>query len=158
MMLPMKPTIADGHTVTMHYRLTLDNGTVVDESFGGEPLVYQHGAQNIVPGLERQLTGKSAGDECKVSVEPTEGYGEYDPAAEQPVPRTQFPPDADLQSGMSFQAQSPQGTMVLFIRRIEGDDVVVTSNHPLAGERLNFEIQIVDVTVTTEDEKKAGEG
>ena len=58
----MKPAIADGHVVTIHYRLTLDDGSIADQSFGGEPLVYLHGAQNIVPGLERQLAGKNVGD------------------------------------------------------------------------------------------------
>src|SRR5690606_29427890 len=99
----MKPAIADGHVVTIHYRLTLDDGSIADESFGGEPLVYLHGAQNIVPGLERQLTGRQVGETCEVTVVPGEGYGEYDPAADQQVPRSAFPANVELHAGMSFQ-------------------------------------------------------
>ena len=67
----MKPAIADGHAITIHYRLTLDDGCIADDSFGGEPLVYLHGARNVVPGLERQLTGKHVGDTCEVEVPPS---------------------------------------------------------------------------------------
>ncbi|MFN6192528.1 MAG: peptidylprolyl isomerase, partial [Planctomycetota bacterium] len=83
----MKPAIADGHVVTIHYKHTLDDGSVADQSLGGEPLVYLHGAQNIVPGLERQLAGRKVGDKVDCVVPANEGYGEYDPAAEQAVPR-----------------------------------------------------------------------
>lgn len=153
----MKPAIADGHAVTIHYRLTLDDGSIADDSFAGEPLVYLHGAHNIVPGLERQLAGKKVGDTCEVTVPASEGYGEYDPAAEQTVPKTAFPPNVDLHVGMSFQTKGRNGQpMPVWIRSLKDDKVVVTANHPLAGQQLNFKIEVVDVRRATADEKKHG--
>lgn len=153
----MKPAIADGHAVTIHYRLTLDDGTVADDSFGGDPLVYLHGAQNIVPGLEKQLAGKNVGDTCEVEVSPEEGYGQYDPTAEQSVPKSAFPGDVQLQPGMSFQTRGPNGQpMPVWIRKIEEENVVVTANHPLAGQQLSFKVEVVDVREATDEEKQHG--
>lgn len=153
----MKPAIADGHVVTIHYRLTLDDGSIADDSFGGDPLTYLHGAHNIVPGLERQLAGKNVGDTLEVVVEAKEGYGEYDPTAEQTVPKTQFPPNVELKVGMSFQTRARTGQqMPVWIRAISGDNVVVSANHPMAGQRLNFKIEVKDVRRATNEEKKHG--
>jgi FKBP-type peptidyl-prolyl cis-trans isomerase SlyD len=153
----MKPAIADGHVVTIHYRLTLDDGSIADDSFGGDPLVYLQGAQNIVPGLEKQLAGKKIGETLEVTVPANEGYGEYDPAAEQTVPKTAFPPNVDLQVGMSFQTKGRNGQPIpVWIRSLKGDDVIVTANHPMAGQQLNFKIEVVDVRRATADEKKHG--
>ncbi|MFN9756624.1 MAG: peptidylprolyl isomerase [Planctomycetota bacterium] len=153
----MKPAIADGHVVTIHYKLTLDDGSVADQSLGGEPLVYLHGAQNIVPGLERQLAGRKVGDKVDCVVPANEGYGEYDPAAEQAVPRNQVPADADVQVGMAFQTRGRDGrAMTVFVREVMPDTVTITSNHPMAGQRLNFAIAVVDVRRATPEEKKHG--
>lgn len=153
----MKPAIADGTVVTIHYRLTLDDGSIADDSFGGDPLVYLHGSRNIVPGLERQLTGKNVGDSCDCEVPPAEGYGEYDPAAENTVPKSAFPPDVQLAVGMSFQTRARNGRQIpVWIRKLDGDNVIVTANHPLAGQRLNFKIEVVDVRRATPQEKQHG--
>jgi FKBP-type peptidyl-prolyl cis-trans isomerase SlyD len=153
----MKSVIADGQIVTLHYRLTLDDGSIADESFGGEPLIYLHGAHNIVPGLERQLAGKSAGEKCDATVPPSEGYGEYDPTLDQTVPRSAFPADAQLSVGIAFQAQDQQGQPVtLWIRHIEGDQVTVSPNHPMAGQTLNFSVEVLDVREATAQEKEHG--
>jgi FKBP-type peptidyl-prolyl cis-trans isomerase SlyD len=122
----MKPAIANGHVVTLHYRLTLDDGSIADESFGGEPLIYLHGAQNIVPGLERQLTGKQPGDKCDVTVPANEGYGEYDPSLDQTVPKTAFPAGAQLAAGVAFQARGPNGEpTTVWVRSVKEEQVVV---------------------------------
>ncbi|MCR9247267.1 MAG: peptidylprolyl isomerase [bacterium] len=153
----MKPAIADGHAVTIHYRLTLDDGTVADDSFGGDPLVYLHGSHNIVPGLEKQLTGKNVGETCEVEVDPSEGYGQYDPAADQAVPKSQFPPNVDIQPGMSFQAKGPNGQPIpVWVAKVEEETVTITANHPLAGQRLSFKVEVVDVREATEEEKQHG--
>ena len=153
----MTAPIADGHVVTLHYRLTLDDGTIADESFGGEPLVYLHGHRNIVPGLESQLAGKNAGDKCEVKVPAAEGYGEYDPTLDQTVPRSAFPENAQLDVGIAFQAQTQQGQPItLWIRAINGDDITVSPNHPMAGQNLNFSVEILDVRDATPQEKEHG--
>lgn len=153
----MKPAIADGHVVTIHYRLTLDDGSVADQSFGGDPLVYLHGSQNIVPGLERQLAGKKIGDKLDVAVPANEGYGEYDPAAEQSVPKDQFPPNAEIKVGTAFQTRGRNGQpMTVWVRAIKDDQVTITANHPMAGQKLNFTVEVLDVRRATADEKKHG--
>jgi FKBP-type peptidyl-prolyl cis-trans isomerase SlyD len=153
----MKPASADGHVVTIHDRLTLDDGSIADQSFGGDPLVYLHGAQNIVPGLERQLAGKKVGESLSVSVPANEGYGEYDPAADQTVPRSQFPPNVEIQVGMSFQTRNRTGQAItVWVRAIKEDKVTVSANHPMAGQRLHFAVEVVDVRRATPDEKKHG--
>ncbi|MCA8951533.1 MAG: peptidylprolyl isomerase [Planctomycetes bacterium] len=153
----MKPAIADGHAVTIHYRLTLDDGTIADDSFGGDPLVYLHGASNIVPGLEKELLGKNVGETCEVEVAPAEGYGEYDPTAEQSVPKSAFPPNAPLEPGMSFQTRGPRGQpMPVWVRKIEEENVIITANHPLAGQRLSFKVEVVDVREATAEELQHG--
>lgn len=143
--------------MTLHYRLTLDDGSIADESFGGEPLVYLHGHGNIVPGLEKQLVGKSAGEKADVTVAPAEGYGEYDPTLDQVVPRSAFPENAELQVGIAFQAQTQQGQPItLWIRNISGDDITVSPNHPMAGQNLNFSVEILEVREATPQEKEHG--
>lgn len=153
----MKPAITDGQVVTLHYRLTLDDGSIADESFGGEPLVYLHGAGNIVPGLERQLTGKHAGDKCDVAVPAAEGYGEYDPAADQTVPKSAFPKGAPLEPGTPFQTRGRNGQPVtIWVRSVKAEEVVVSTNHPMAGQALNFAVEIVDVRPATAQERQHG--
>ncbi len=151
----MKLAIADGHVVTIHYRLTLDDGSIADQSFGGDPLVYLHGAQNIVPGLERQLLGKNVGDKLDAIVPANEGYGDYDPAAEQAVPKSQFPPEVAV--GMAFQTRGRNNQpMTVWVRTIKGDKVTITANHPMAGQNLNFHVEVLEVRRATADEKKHG--
>ena len=152
----MKPAIADGHTVTLHYRLTLDDGTVADDSFGGDPVTYRHGGNGVVPGLERGLAGKRVGDEFEVQVGPDDGYGPYDPAAEQAVPRAHFPADVEIQAGMPVQADGPQGPVTLWVRSVDDANVVVTSNHPLAGRTLIYTVRIIDVRETPAGEPAPG--
>lgn len=152
-----KPAIANGHAVTIHYRLTLDDGSIADESFGSEPLVYLHGSQNIVPGLERQLLGKQVGERIDAQVSPAEGYGEYDPTVEQTVPRASFPAKVELAVGMSFQTRARNGQPIpVWVRAIKGDQVTVSPNHPLAGQQLNFHVEVVDVRKATAEEKAHG--
>lgn len=152
----MSQTIADGHVVTFHYTLTV-NGEVIDSSDGGQPLAYLHGAQNIVPGLERQLTGRKVGDAFAAMVPPGEGYGEKSAATAQRVPKSAFPPDAKLSVGASFMAQGSEGhPMRIYIVGIEGDEVLIDSGHPLAGKDLMFDIKVVSIRAASEEEVAHG--
>lgn len=141
----------------IHYQLTLDDGSVADSSFNSEPLAYLHGHGNIVPGLERQLLGKTAGDKFDAEVPCEEGYGQLDPNADQVVPRNAFPADVQLGVGMGFHGEDDQGrTVPLFIKAIDGEQVTITTNHPLAGQRLNFKVEVVEVRAATEEELQHG--
>ena len=150
-------TIQKDSVARIHYKLTLDDGSVADNSFDGEPLAYLHGHGNIVPGLERQLEGKTAGDKFDAEVPCEEGYGQVDPNADQVVPRNAFPADVQLGVGMGFHGEDDRGnTVPLFIKAIDGDQVTITTNHPLAGQRLNFAIEVVEVRKATEEELAHG--
>lgn len=150
-------TVSAGRVVSMHYKLTLDDGQVVDSSEGGDPLAYLHGAGNIVPGLEAEIDGKAVGDDFEVKVTPEQGYGVRQDEAVQTVERGAFPPDANLEVGMSFQAMDQdQNPIMGTIQAVVGDQVTVDFNHPLAGHNLNFSIQVTEVRDATPEEKEHG--
>jgi FKBP-type peptidyl-prolyl cis-trans isomerase SlyD len=143
--------------VTIHYRLTLDDGSIADESFGGEPLVYLHGHGNLVPGLETMLLGKAAGDKLDAVVAARDGYGEFDPGAESSLPRSAFPPNVSLQPGMMFHTEDRHGNpQPLWVKAVEADKVHVSGNHPLAGQRLNFKIEVMSIRKATREELAHG--
>ncbi|HSH09480.1 MAG TPA: peptidylprolyl isomerase [Oceanipulchritudo sp.] len=148
--------ISADHVVSMHYVLTSPTGEVLDSSEGRDPLAYLHGHGNIIPGLEKQLEGKSVGDKLVAEVPAAEAYGERDPALVLEATRSQFPAEADLQPGMRFQAQTPEGNQVAEITKVEGDTVTVDTNHPLAGVDLTFNVEIIDIRAATEDELDHG--
>ncbi len=142
--------------VTLNYTLTDDENETLDTSVGSEPLVYLHGAQNIIPGLEEVLEGKKMGDKFKVSIPAEKAYGEHMEEMIQNIPKNQFPPGQDMQPGMKFQANSPQGPIVLTVVEVCDTDVMVDGNHPLAGENLNFDVEVAEVRAATEEELNHG--
>ena len=148
--------IAQNAVVSFHYTLTNNEGEVLDSSEGREPLAYIHGAGNIVPGLEKELDGKTSGDELKVAVSPEEGYGEVQEALVQEVPREAFQGVEDIEAGMQFQAQTQGGPLMVTDTKVEGDTVTVDGNHPLAGETLNFDVQITNVREASAEELEHG--
>lgn len=150
-------TISDGVVVTIHYELALSDGKVVDSSKGHDPLAYLHGAGNLVPGLESALAGKATGEALKVAVKPEEGYGERSEDAIQVLPRENFPDDAEPEEGMHFQATDPDGMPIMgTIVKLKDGMVTVDFNHPLAGETLNFDVQIVEIRKATKEETQHG--
>ena len=148
--------INDNVVVTIHYTLKDDDGNVIDSSAGADPLVYLHGAKNIVPGLEDALTGKTVGDSVNVSVPPEQGYGPRVPEMVQKVPRSVFEGVDDIQPGMQFQAQSENGVQVIHVIAVEGDDITVDANHPMAGKTLHFEVTIEATRDATKEELEQG--
>ncbi|WP_110688060.1 peptidylprolyl isomerase [Salinicola aestuarinus] len=148
--------IAQNSVVAFHYKLTNDSGEVLDSSEGRDPLTYLHGSGNIIPGLEKELEGCNSGDKLQVAVEPTEGYGEVQPALVQEVPRDAFQGVDEVQPGMQFQAQTQEGPLMVTVTKVEGDTVTVDGNHPLAGEKLNFDVEITEVREATEEEVSHG--
>lgn len=148
--------IAESRVVVMHYTLTSSKGEVLDSSQGREPLAYLHGAGNIIPGLERALEGKQAGDKLKVSIEPKDGYGERDPGLVQQMPRRMFKGINNLQVGQQLHAQGPNGPRAITVVAMAGDMVTVDGNHALAGETLNFDVEITEVRAATAEEMSHG--
>lgn len=149
--------IAANSVVAIDYTLTDDSKTQLDSSAGGEPLRYLHGARNIIPGLENALTGKSAGDELQVTVQPEDGYGPVDPELIQDAPLSAFQGVDDVKPGMQFQAQGPDGqSRVITVREVHEDSVSIDGNHPLAGRVLHFAVKIADVRAATAEEIEHG--
>lgn len=143
--------------VSIEYTLTNDAGEVIDSSNGGAPLVYLHGAGNIISGLEKALVGKTVDDQLTVVVEPEEAYGEYSAELVAVLNRSMFEGVDELEVGMQFHASAPDGGMqIVTIRDIEGDQVTVDGNHPLAGQRLTFEVKVVQVREATPEEISHG--
>jgi FKBP-type peptidyl-prolyl cis-trans isomerase SlyD len=153
----MSLIIGDKSVVLFHYTLTVDGDTVdTSREEGGQPLAYLHGHGNIVPGLEKALAGLKAGDKRTVEVAPGEGYGEHDPRGVQKVPRTQFPTDVEIEEGMMFTAEDEDGVTQVHVKEVGQDYVVVDLNHPLAGETLHFDVEIVEVRAATPVELQHG--
>ena len=148
--------IGERTVATFHYTLTDATGKVIDSSDGRAPLSYLQGAGNIVPGLEKEMAGKQQGDVFNVVVAPEEGYGMPNPMMIQVVPREAFQGVETLEVGMEFQAQTPQGPMSVAIAKLDGDEVTVDGNHPLAGQTLHFAIEIVDVRDASLEELSHG--
>ena len=148
--------IGERTVVSFHYTLTGDAGQVIDSSADRSPLTYLHGAGSIVPGLEKEMVGRKAGETFNVVVAPEEGYGLPNPMMIQVVPRDAFQGVDTLETGMEFQAETPQGPMSVSITSIEGEEVTVDGNHPLAGQTLHFAIEVTDVRDASPEELTHG--
>lgn len=148
--------IDKGKVVSIDYKLTNNNGEVLDSSEGREPLAYMHGTGQIVPGLEKELEGKTEGSNVQASVKPEEAYGNRQEELVSEVNKEAFQGVDEIKPGMQFQATTPQGSQIITVRKVEGDQVTVDANHPLAGETLNFDVTIREVREATEEEKQHG--
>jgi FKBP-type peptidyl-prolyl cis-trans isomerase SlyD len=142
--------------VAIQYTLTNDEKEVLDSSEGREPLVYLHGADNIIPGLEAALVGKKEGDAVNVTVAPEEAYGPFYQERLQEVPREAFGEHQDLAPGMVFRAQTEDGEEQVVISEVTETTVTVNGNHPLAGQHLTFDVTIESVREATADELAHG--
>jgi FKBP-type peptidyl-prolyl cis-trans isomerase SlyD len=148
--------IEKNRVVTLHYTLRDEQGTVIDSSSGRAPLSYLHGKNNLIPGLEEALSGKSAGDEFDVTVPPERGYGRRDDRLVQIVPRSRFAENLELTPGMQVRASGPQGARMVTVVRVERDLVTVDANHPLAGRTLYFSVAVTEVRKATHEEVSHG--
>lgn len=148
--------ISKDTVVAIDYTLKDDEGAVLDTSEGKEPLSYLHGSGNIIPGLEQALEGKATGEELSIRVEPADAYGERSEELKQAVPRDLFKDVDELQPGMQFQAQGESGTQVVTVVAVEGDQVTVDANHPMAGVALNFDVKVQEVRPATDEEREHG--
>ncbi|WP_028762768.1 peptidylprolyl isomerase [Shewanella colwelliana] len=145
------------HTaVSIHYRLTNQQGELVESSFEGEPMLYLHGAENMIPGLEEALEGKSVGDKLDVTIEAEKAYGAYHDGLRQEVPLSAFGDIEDIVPGMRFIAETEMGQRPVQVTEVKDEVVVVDGNHPLAGQSLNFSVEVLAVREATAEEISHG--
>jgi len=148
----MANKITVNKVVTLSYVLRDDSGELIDQSADGSPLLYLHGAQNIVPGLEEQLEGVGEGESIKAVVPPEKGYGPRIGESHE-VSRDLFPADAELAAGMQVVAHDDSGRQIpFFITGIGEETITVDPNHPLAGETLHFEVTVESLRDASEEE------
>ena len=135
-----------GDTVRIHYTGTLTDGTTFDSSEGRDPLEFTVGSGQIIPGLDKALPGMAVGDTKTVNVPADEAYGQAKPDARQSVPRDQVPADIPLDIGTRLQVQTPTGQqMAVTVAEVTDEAVVLDANHPLAGQDLTFDIELVSI-------------
>ena len=144
--------------VLIHYVLTNDDKEVLDSSEGQEPLAYLHGTGHLIPGLEAQLLGKAAGDQLDVTVQPNDGYGEFNGELVQTVSSDVFDGVDSVEPGMQFQTSNEDGSggETITVISVENDEVTIDGNHPLAGVTLHFAVNIVNVREPTAEELEHG--
>ena len=153
----MSLVVGNNTVVSVNYTLTNDAGEVLDRSEDSKPMSYLHGAGNIIPGLEKAMVGKSPGDSFQVRVEPAEAYGDVNPEGIKIIEKKAFQGVDTIEPGMTFEAQAPDGkSQRIVVKKVEGDNVTIDVNHPLAGVPLNFDIEVVGVREPTEEERTHG--
>jgi FKBP-type peptidyl-prolyl cis-trans isomerase SlyD len=138
------PGIQSGSTVELEYTLTDSTGTLISSNRGQAPLRYVHGRHEIPPGLEQALVGLKTGDRKTVTVAPEDGFGPIDPHAIAEVPKESLPGDS-LVVGTALIAKGPQGEHRVRVKEVREKSVVLDLNHPLAGQTLHFDVQVLGV-------------
>lgn len=135
-----------GDTVKIHYSGTLTDGTQFDSSEGRDPLEFAIGAGAVIPGFEKAVEGMAVGESKSVTIDPDDAYGPRHDQLIQQVPNSALPEDVEPAIGMQLQGQSPEGqVMNLTVTAVEDDAITVDANHPLAGEALTFDIELVEI-------------
>ncbi len=145
--------ITDSHVVSIHYTLTDDDGETLDTSSGGDPLMYLHGAGNLIPGLEKALAGKSVGEQLEATIQPEDGYGAVDSELVQLVPHEAFEDIDEIEVGMELEADDPEGeSRLVVVQEVTEEGVLIDGNHPLAGQVLHFDVTVANIREATAEE------
>jgi FKBP-type peptidyl-prolyl cis-trans isomerase SlyD len=148
--------IQDGVVVSLSYVLTVD-GEELARTGDGEVMDYLHGADNIVPGLEKALTGKKVGDRVHVTLPPEEAYGKYDEEEIEELDRADLPDADQLEKGMVIEVEDEEGYVYLaFVREVTAETIVLDYNAPLAGKTLTYDVEVMAVRPADEEELDHG--
>jgi len=142
--------------VSFHYTLRDPEGRVLDSSAGNPPVSYLEGAGQIIDGLDEQLRLVATGVKTRVQVPAARAYGERDPEQVQRVKRALLPIDGELQIGETFRTGEDRQAPVVTVVGIEGDEVLLDGNHPLAGVELTFDVEVVEAREATAEELSHG--
>ena len=135
-----------GSKVKIHYTGTLENGSQFDSSEGRDPLAFEVGSGQVIPGFDKAVEGMAVGESKSVSIAPEDAYGPRNEQAIQEVPKSALPDDLVPVEGMILQAQNQnQQPVQLTVTAVSDDSITVDGNHPLAGKTLNFDISLVEI-------------
>ncbi len=135
-----------GDTVSIHYTGTLDDGTQFDSSQGREPLEFEVGSGQVIPGFDKAVEGMTVGDNKSVRIEANDAYGQRHEQLVQQVDRSMLPDDLKPEAGMTLQSNSPDGQVMQFVvTEVTAETITVDANHPLAGQALTFAIELVGI-------------
>ncbi len=143
--------VKNGDKVKVQYKGYFDDGEVFDstEQHGGEPLEFTVGEHQVIPGFENAVLGKELNEEFEIRLEPKDAYGDVNPEAFQTIKRQELPPDLEPEAGMMLQVQQQHEdhthTINVMITKVEGDDVTLDFNHPMAGKTLNFKMTVESI-------------
>lgn len=138
--------VQSGDTVLIHYTGTLTDGTTFDSSEGRDPLEFEVGSGQIIPGLDKAMPGMAVGEKKVVEIPCAEAYGEAQPEARQAIPRDQIPAEIPVEVGLQLQMQSPNGQAIpVTIVEASETEVTLDANHPLAGKDLTFAVELVEI-------------
>lgn len=138
--------IENGQKVKIHYTGTLDDGNQFDSSAGREPLEFEMGAGMVIPGFEKGVADMSVGEKKTINIPAAEAYGEKREELVMTFERSQLPPDLEPEIGMMLQMQGPEGQPVpVTVKGVEEESIIIDANHQLAGQNLNFELELVSV-------------
>ncbi|MEE4163659.1 MAG: peptidylprolyl isomerase [Woeseiaceae bacterium] len=135
-----------GDTVKIHYTGTLDDGTQFDSSSGRDPLEFEIGSGQVIPGFDKAVEGMSVGESKSVRIEPADAYGRHHDQLVQTVSRDALPENIAPEVGMRLQSQNPDGQVIeLTVTEVNDDTITVDANHPLAGQALNFDVELTAI-------------
>jgi|TARA_R110000851_G_scaffold144908_6_gene284208 peptidylprolyl isomerase len=142
--------VTTGHNVKVHYKGTLVDGTEFDNSrVRGETLDFEIGSGRMISGFNNAVSGMSVGQTKTFTLTPEDAYGQRNPNAFQPVPRTAFGPDFEFLVGETIQGNGPAGPFLAKIQELQEENVILDMNHPLAGEELTFEVELIEAAAAT---------
>jgi len=148
--------IEDKKVVSFHYTLSNAQGEQIESSRDREPMVYMHGAGNIIPGLEKAMAGRAAGDSFEVNVKPADAYGERNENGVQRIPAKHFKHPERLEVGQPVMLNTQRGQMQVIVVKVGRFNIDVDRNHPLAGQTLTFDVEVMDVREATQEEVSHG--
>jgi FKBP-type peptidyl-prolyl cis-trans isomerase SlyD len=148
--------IKKNKVVSIDYELTSEDGNILDSTHNQEPLVYLHGANNILAALEKELEGKGIKGRLQTKIAPEDGYGIYDDQLVQKVPWADFPNADHIKEGAQFQVDTSEGAKIATITKVDDKYFILDLNHPLAGQVLCFDVNVVDIREATPEEIKNG--
>jgi len=134
-----------GDTVRVHYTGTLDDGQEFDSSRGLDPLTFTLGTGSVIQGFDDAVTGMTVGDEKRVTIPADEAYGPRRDELTLQLPRSELPPDLELEEGTQLQMEQGDQSVVVTVRQLDDSTVTLDANHPLAGEALTFSLRLVEI-------------